>query len=273
MTWFRIDDGFHGHPKVVQLSLESVGLWALSGAWCAQYLTDGVVSSNTVRRLGGTTENISELVNSGLWNEHSDGWEFKDWADYQPVKAEVEAERSAARERMKRVRAAKKGVTSPDVQPNKHRTTEERSGRSSPEVRIAPPDQLPPTSSSVSKETETPSIDINGLFESAYAAWPKKVQKKKSLDKFKLHARKHDPHWLATQIIMFGKAYAAHVAKEFTPALNVWLNGERWTDDLPESSQRPGRQAPQSRAAQNIDAYWKEFGDDDPSGGMASIDS
>lgn len=143
MTWFRIDDGFHGHPKVVELSLEAVGLWALSGSWCAQYLTDGFISARTVRRFGGSSEATSELVSSGLWIETDDGWQFKDWSDYQPMKEEVEAERSAARERMKRVRAAKKGVTSPDVRPNDHGT----SGGGSPEVRVAPPDQLPPTSS------------------------------------------------------------------------------------------------------------------------------
>lgn len=156
MTWFRIDDGFHGHPKVVELSLEAVGLWALAGSWCAQYLTDGLVSARTVRRFGASDEATTELVDADLWIEVEDGWLFKDWSDYQPMKEEVEAERSAARERMKRVRAKKKGVTSPDVRPNDLGTTSGRSPDGSEEVRVTPPDQLPPTSSSTSNEVETP---------------------------------------------------------------------------------------------------------------------
>lgn len=141
MPWFKVDDGFHGHPKVIDLSLEAVGLWTLTGSWCAKYLTDGFVPDKTVARVGGTDDAARELFDAGLWEGCAGGWQFKDWDEYQPLKADVEAEREAARERMKKVRASKKGVPknssngSPEVQAN----TDGTSG----EVRVAPSQSHP----------------------------------------------------------------------------------------------------------------------------------
>jgi hypothetical protein len=131
VPWFKVDDGFHGHPKVVELSLASVGLWTLAGSWCAKYLTNGAVRHKTIVRLGGDAELASELVDADLWQRAGDGYQFKDWEHYQPLKEDVEAERLAAQERMRKVRAAKKGVKrSPEQEANIERSSEE--------VRIAP---------------------------------------------------------------------------------------------------------------------------------------
>lgn len=116
----------------------------------------------------------------------------------------------------------------------------------------------------------TPPPDVDGEFERAYASWPKKTERKKSLDKFKVAVNRHGLEFVTAKVIEFGEAYARTTEKQFVPALNVWLNGERWTDDLPEPPQPRTIQPPQSRTAQNLDAYWKEFGDD-PEGGMAAI--
>lgn len=134
MPWFKVDDGFHGHPKVVELSLTAVGLWALCGSWCAKYLTDGYVPAKTVSRLGGDTRHAQELVSADLWLDAPAGYQFKDWEDYQPLKTAVEAERAAAQERMRKVRAAKKGVT-PNVRLNIDGTSEE--------VRVTPSQSHP----------------------------------------------------------------------------------------------------------------------------------
>jgi hypothetical protein len=140
MPWFKVDDGFHGHPKVVDLSLAAVGIWSLAGSWCAKYLTDGVIALRAIERMGGNEDLARELVAHGLWLQVPEGFMFKDWSEYQPLKVAVEAERAAARDRMATVRAQKKGVRA-----NTSRTTDERSGEQSenfgarsPEVRIAP---------------------------------------------------------------------------------------------------------------------------------------
>ena len=144
MPWFKVDDGFHGHPKVVELSLAAVGIWSLAGSWCAKYLTDGLIGLRAIERMGGNEALAHELVAHGLWLQVAEGFVFKDWAEYQPLKVAVEAERTAARDRMASVRAQKKGV-----QPNTSRTQAERS----PEVRIAP--------------SQSQSLPVGGVFADA----------------------------------------------------------------------------------------------------------
>lgn len=120
MPWFRVDDTFSDHPKVDELSLAAVGLWTLSGSWSARNLTDGHVTSARVRKFGGTSAEVTELVEAGLWIEDGNGWRFKSWEEYQPTKESVEKERSAARKRMQSVRSKRKntGPTSEDVRAN-----------------------------------------------------------------------------------------------------------------------------------------------------------
>ncbi|MCC7541929.1 MAG: hypothetical protein IT379_37260 [Deltaproteobacteria bacterium] len=48
------------------------------------------------------------LIRSGLWERADDGFQFHDWADYQPTKAELADDRRAAIERQKKWRARKR---------------------------------------------------------------------------------------------------------------------------------------------------------------------
>lgn len=92
-----------------------------------------------------------------------------------------------------------------------------------------------------------PAIEERSLeswFEQGYTYWPKKTERKKSLAKFTELAKKHDPSWLVDQITRFGNAYALSTEKRFVPALVVWLNGERWNDELPAAD------------TQTINAQW-----------------
>jgi len=97
MPWFKVDDHFDDHPKTQGLSLAAIGLWTLCGSFCSRRLTDGLVSrSKAVQYAKGhrTAERLAqELVDAGLWTVEGDGWRYHDWPDYQPTKAEVEAER------------------------------------------------------------------------------------------------------------------------------------------------------------------------------------
>jgi len=222
VTWFKVDDGFWSHPKTATLSDAAVTLWVRAGAYSCQHLTDGVIA-RPVLRLVGTTEAAGELVGVGLWLDHPDGWVFHDWDEYQETSEAVKRRRDDARDRQQRARerAANKRRES--------RVTDGVTDGVSNAVSSLYPTRPDPTTTS--KEVDNPRTAV--AFERAYASWPKKVEKKKSLDKFKQHAKKHDPEWLADQVVRFGRAYAANVEKQFTPALSVWLNGERWTDELP----------------------------------------
>lgn len=111
MTWFRVDDGFSDHPKVDALGdgpcLEAaIALWTLSGAWAAKHLTDGFVPAGRVARVGvkNATKAAEELVRVGLWDREEDGYRFRNWCEYQPTRARVEAEREKTAERVRRHR-------------------------------------------------------------------------------------------------------------------------------------------------------------------------
>lgn len=109
MAWFKIDDNFYDHPKVDELSLDAVGLWALCGTYAARHLTDGFIAARRVTRLGGTDELAAELVDAELWEPTEGGYEFRNWHEYQPTKDGVEAKRDADRERKRKQRRNKNG--------------------------------------------------------------------------------------------------------------------------------------------------------------------
>lgn len=110
MVWFNVDDGFWSHPKVLELPDEAVALWVRAGSYCAKHLTDGQVKAGTLRVLGADQGAATALVLADLWTWDEAGrcWWFHDWARYQRTREQVEAERTAAAERMRSVRANKK---------------------------------------------------------------------------------------------------------------------------------------------------------------------
>lgn len=108
MPWFRVDDGFHSHPKTLSTSLSARGLWVTAGSWSSAHLTNGVVRPQDLAALGGTPELAAELVSAGLWEKRrGGGWQFHGWCDKNPTKEAVENDRKAAAERQRRSRQAR----------------------------------------------------------------------------------------------------------------------------------------------------------------------
>jgi hypothetical protein len=106
MVWFKVDDSFWSHPKVLPLSGEALALWVRAGAYCAQQLTDGIVSLQALRMLADRDAAV-ELTNAGLWEvEPTGGFRFHDWAEYQPTREHVISERAKATERKRKSREA-----------------------------------------------------------------------------------------------------------------------------------------------------------------------
>jgi hypothetical protein len=81
----------------------------------------------------------------------------------------------------------------------------------------------------------TKSSEVIELFDWAYSHWPKRVKRDEALEKFKAVSKSESPAMIAECIQVFGDAYAATTAKQYVPALGVWLNQKRWTDELPTS--------------------------------------
>lgn len=107
MTWFKVDDNLAFHAKVVAAGNPAIGLWARGGSWCAQQLTDGFIPDHMLAALG-TKGQAEKLVAVRLWDRVQGGYSFHEWGERQPSKADVEADRLAAKERMRAAREAKR---------------------------------------------------------------------------------------------------------------------------------------------------------------------
>lgn len=99
MTWGKVDDRLHRHRKARQAKLEAMGLWVLALSFCADNLTDGVILDDEVASLCDGRRAVASkladrLVTVGLWHRVDGGYLFHDWAQYQPTRASVQAERA-----------------------------------------------------------------------------------------------------------------------------------------------------------------------------------
>jgi len=116
MAWFKVDDKLHSAPKLLSIPrkyrLAALGLWTISGSWSADQLTDGKVPDYMVEEWGGTKTLVEWLVKSGLWVKVDDASQFKNWGEYQPTRADIEAEREKNREKLRKWRERNQGSNS-----------------------------------------------------------------------------------------------------------------------------------------------------------------
>lgn len=108
MPWFKVDDGWWSHPKILQLPDAAQALWVRAGSWSMKHLTDGVIPGYALSVLRARPAAVRALVEVGLWLPLGDGYEFHDWAKYQPTREQVEGDRKAAAERQQKARDARR---------------------------------------------------------------------------------------------------------------------------------------------------------------------
>jgi hypothetical protein len=96
MPWFKVDDGFHSHPKAIAAGTPAIGLWTLCGSWSSDQLKDGFVPTAVALRYG-TRAMCKALVSAGLWLVVDGGYQFHDWGDRNPLKEQVDAIRDVKR--------------------------------------------------------------------------------------------------------------------------------------------------------------------------------
>jgi 5-methylcytosine-specific restriction endonuclease McrA len=111
VTWFKVDDKLHAHPKWWALSPNAKALWTTAGSWCSSYKTDGVVLDAQLPilapQVGLSVAKIRaaarELTESGMWKQTTDskGWVFHNWTDFNPTRLQQDKEAAIERERKK----------------------------------------------------------------------------------------------------------------------------------------------------------------------------
>ena len=67
MSWFKLDDTFGAHPKVIHAGNAATGLWVRCATYSAQYLLDGHIPYDVARRYGKPSE-IQTLLGSN-WDK------------------------------------------------------------------------------------------------------------------------------------------------------------------------------------------------------------
>ena len=159
MPWFRLDDSFHSHPKVIAAGNEAIGLYVRCGTHAAEHLTDGFVSKNVALSYGSDAL-AGTLVRAGLWHRARGGWTIHDYLDYNPSREAVEKERKASADRQRRRREAMASrrdiavtttVSTPAPTRTSYGSTNGRAGP--PSGRAARPKPKPPWCGTCDKDT------------------------------------------------------------------------------------------------------------------------
>lgn len=234
MAWFKADDKLHDTKKTRRAlrsgdkrrDASAMGLWVLAGTWCAGNETDGFVPTDELDRWDDDAEVLAErLVDAGLWHpaevDGEPGYQFHDWSDYQPTRAQLEDKREQARERMRRARGQVGHVRA---------NGESTSG----DVRSTPtrPDPTPKNTPAADAAESDP---VAVAFDGWWAKYPRKTAKPAALKAFRKALRQAGD----VQPLMAGLEnaiavwQAARTEPQFIPHPATWLNQGRWDDEHP----------------------------------------
>lgn len=111
MTWFKVDDKLHAHPKWWAASPNAKALWVTAGAWSGSYNTNGLILATQMPMLApevGLTLHkcraaANELVVADMWElvDAPSGWLFHNWTEFNPTRNQVEKVAAIEKERKK----------------------------------------------------------------------------------------------------------------------------------------------------------------------------
>jgi hypothetical protein len=179
VTWFKVDDSFHSHPKQTAASLTAIGLWAVAGSWSANHLTDGFVPDHQIPSLSrGQVELAAELVRAGLWRRTKGGYQFHQWDSDADGTVRNLKKKEVVTERRKKSSGGRignhrrwheaRGISDPDCPycQGEHRYSDRYSDRSadstpSPPVPSRPdPKDRTPTGSDPREVTQSSSVSV-----------------------------------------------------------------------------------------------------------------
>jgi hypothetical protein len=113
MTWAKVDDSFHSHPKVRAAwyrCATAVGLQVMAISYAADHETDGLVPGWFMEGLLPKAKErklvVSTLLDLVMLEESGADFEVHDFLDYNPSKADMAARREREAERKRKARAS-----------------------------------------------------------------------------------------------------------------------------------------------------------------------
>jgi hypothetical protein len=230
MTWFKVDDAFPTHRKVLaiprgQRRLAAVGAWTLAGAWVAANGNDGIVPLHVLDEFAISPRVADDLVSVGLWKVCSEGFEVHDYLHYNPSGEQIAADRKAAAERQRRAR--EKAMSRRDSRVTHAEVTEP-----SADTVTVPPTRPDPTRTKESPSDSLPVAPLPDRFDDFWSAYPRRVGRGQAIKAWKTALKKTD----ADTLIAAAETFAVSMRgtePQFVPHASTWLNGERWADERP----------------------------------------
>lgn len=237
-AWAPVDIGYLENPKMIGVLLASGNATLMHLAsilYCAQHLTDGHVAPAVARMKAGgkgTDEDVTLLLNAGLW--HEQGHDCEDCP--QPSKGFVYVHNFLEHNRT----AAKvKEVSQKRSDAAKARWSDDASEMQSASKLDAKCNAERDREIERDKPSPSPLSPLPGFAE-FWAAYPKKVAKQAAIKAWNKAARITD----AQDIINGAERYALHMAREKTEKKYIkspdgWLNAGRWEDELATTSSAP----------------------------------
>jgi len=249
MTYFKVDDQFHSHPKTMSVSLQAKGLWVVAGSWCGAHATDGHIPARALVLFGANESTANELIDAGLWERTESGYVFHDWLHHQFSKAEIDAHREYEREKKRKQRAKKREQLGGDsLGDNDGMSLGDNLGDSPVPSRGSPGMVGMVGLVNTSKEKREEKTDQH--FAEFWSVYPRKVGKTAAQKAFIKALTIAD----ASVIIEGATRYAndPNRSPEFTAHPTTWINQGRWDDD-PLPARRDDSKQAQRRA--NFEAF------------------
>jgi len=105
VSWAKLDDGYHMHPKVVRAGNAATGVHARAVSYCAFHLTDGRLPEEAAVAIQSSDVGaIERLLAVGLFERIPGGYLVHDYRKYNPSAKQVKRERRQAATRMRKHR-------------------------------------------------------------------------------------------------------------------------------------------------------------------------
>jgi hypothetical protein len=238
-VWFKVDDGFHSSRKLLKIPRRqrwaAEGLWVHAGSWAGDNLTDGHIPDYIIAEWAPPPSAVEALVKVGLWDRTHDGFEFRNWAEYQPSRQDVNSERAASRQRMREYRARlkqQKHREHAEPEAALQRTVTEEAPVTNGVVTQLDPTRPDPKLKDSSKSDEE--------FDRWYAMYPRKEAKASARKAFAKARKSVDIDTLMASL----ERYVASVKgkdRQYIALPASWLNAGRWEDeyDQPQRQKVP----------------------------------
>lgn len=111
MTWAKLDDSFHSHPKVRAAWYRcpaSIGLHVMGITFAADHETDGIVPgwfvAGAFHKPRDLEAAVSTLTDLEMWEKRADDFVIHDFLEYHPSKAALKRKRAEEAARKKKER-------------------------------------------------------------------------------------------------------------------------------------------------------------------------